>query len=108
MDYEVQATVAATLIKHLKKEKEATEDQVKMGIKHIWMIVGVWRDRMKTKIDDCSVAVWNQWSKQAAKLQVLRIDAENRKKAGDNFYKMDEESIITIQEELSNDFYVMA
>ena len=28
-DYEVQAMAAATLIKQLKKEKEATEDKVK-------------------------------------------------------------------------------
>ena len=58
------------------------------------MIVAVWRDRMKTKIDDCTVIVWNQWSQQAAKLQIFRADAENRKKAIDNFYKMDEEHIV--------------
>ena len=46
--------------------------------------------------------------KQTTKLQLLRADAENRKKVGDNFYKMDEESIVTIQEELSNDFYALA
>ena len=39
---------------------------------------------------------------------MLRAYAENRKKAGDNFYKMDEESIVTIGEELSNDFYTLA
>ena len=32
-------------------------------------------------------------------------DAENRKKADDNFYQMDEESIVTIREELSDDFF---
>ena len=62
---------------------------------------------MKIKIDDCSTAVWNQWSKQAAELQLPRADAKNGKKASDNFYKMDEESIVTIQEELSNDFYAL-
>ena len=56
----MQATTAANLIKQLKKEKEATEDKLKMGIKRIQMIVGAWRDRMKIKIDDCSTVVWNQ------------------------------------------------
>ena len=45
---------------------------------------------------------------QAAELQTLRADAENRKKTGDKFYKMDEESIVNIQEELSEDFYALA
>ena len=62
---------------------------------------------MKTKIDDCTVIVWNQWPQQATELQLLRADVENRKKANDNFYKMDEESIVTIHEELSVNFFVM-
>ena len=64
----------------------------------------VWRDQTKASIDDCSAKMWMQWSQQATELQILRADAENRKKAGNNFYKMDEESIVTIREELSDDF----
>ena len=52
--------------------------------------------------------MWMQWSQQATELQILRADAENRKKAGNNFYKMDEESIVTIREELSDDFFSLA
>ena len=54
--------------KQLKKEKEATEDKVKMGIKHIRMIIRDGRERMRTKVDDCSAVVGNRWSKQAAEL----------------------------------------
>ena len=67
----------------------------------------LWRDRIKASIDDCPTEMWMQWSQQAAKLQTLREDAENIKKAGDN-YKMDEESIVTIREELSDDFFSLA
>ena len=35
-------------------------------------------------------------------------EAENRKKAGNNFYLMDEQSIVTIWKELSNDFFSLA
>ena len=59
------------------------------------------------KIDDCFVAAWNQWSKRATKLQVLCVDAKNQKKANDN-YKMKDESIITIQEELFDDLIALA
>ena len=41
-------------------------------------------------------------------MQVLRADAENRQKEGNDFYKMDEESIVTIWEELSDDFLSLA
>ena len=43
-----------------------------------------------------------------AELQVLQVDAKNGKKGGDNFYKMDEASVITIREKLFNDFYALA
>ena len=59
MEYEVQATTTTNLIKQLKKEKEAMEDKVKMGIKRIWIIIRAWRDQIKIKIDDCSTVVWN-------------------------------------------------
>mgnify|MGYP006889230798 CR=1 FL=1 len=57
MNYEVKVTTTANLIKHLKKEKEATKDKVKMGIKRIRVIIVAWRERMKTKVDDCSLVV---------------------------------------------------
>ena len=36
------------------------------------------------------------------------LGAKNWKKAEEHFYKMDEESIVTIREELSDDFYALA
>ena len=83
------------------------EDKVKMGIERIRKLVKAWRDRTKTRIVHYSAAVWHQWSKQAAELQLLWADVENRKKDENNSYKMDEESIVTIQEELSEDFYAL-
>ena len=70
--------------------------------------MSAWRDRTRTSINECSEKVWKEWSQQAAELQTLRADAENRKKASDKFYKMDEESIVTIREELSEDFFSLA
>ena len=50
-------------------------------------------------------ATWKEWAADVAELQALRVDAENRVKEGDNFYKMGKESsIITILEKISNDF----
>ena len=46
---------------------------------------------------------WKTWSTQAAKLQLLKADQENKKKQGHAFFKMDEASIITVRGELAND-----
>ena len=48
--YEVAITAIVDLIK------------TKLGINRIQMIVAAWRGRTKTKIDDCSATMWNQWS----------------------------------------------
>ena len=52
--------------------------------------------------------MWKEWSQQAAELQILRADEENWRKASDKFYKMDEGSIVTIREELLEDFFSIA
>ena len=59
------------------------------------MILAAWKEWMKRNIDESSMEWWTQWSLQVVELQVLRADAGNRKKSGDQFYKMDEHSIIT-------------
>ena len=38
----------------------------------------------------------------------MRADVENRRKDGENFFKMDAESIVTIREELSDAFLSLA
>ena len=55
------------------------------------------RQPLHRRLEECTASVWERWSKQATKLQ-LRVDVENRKKVGDYFYKMDQESIVTIRE----------
>ena len=45
------------------------------------------------------------WSNQAVELQLFKADHENRKKQGQWFFKRDEESITTVQDELANDIY---
>ena len=46
---------------------------------------------------------WKTWSADAAELQLLRADRENRKAQGQGFFKMTEEAISTIQEDIAKD-----
>ena len=67
-----------------------------------------WSDRAQANINESTEKLWKEWSQQETELQTLRADAESRRKIGDKFYKMDEESIVTIREELSEDFFALA
>ena len=108
VDYESQAQAAVAIIIRLRQEKQEANARAQLGVDRIRLIMSAWRDRAQTSINECSEKVWKEWSQQAAELQTLRADAENRMKAGDKFYKMDEESIVTIREELSEDFFALA
>ena len=46
---------------------------------------------------------WQIWSAQAAELQLLRADRENRKVQGKGFLKMLEEAMTTVQEDIGKD-----
>ena len=44
---------------------------------------------------------WKTWSAQATEWQLLRADRENKKAQGHEFFKMTEEAIFTVQEEIT-------
>ena len=106
MEYETQAQVVAAIIGRLRKEKQEANARAQLGVDRIWLIMSAWRNRAQTSINECSEKVWKEWSQRAAERQTLRVDAENR--MNEKFYKMDEESIVTIREELSEDFFALA
>ena len=43
---------------------------------------------------------WVDWSKQAIELHILWAAKENHRKEGRGFYKLDEQSVTTIQKDL--------
>ena len=107
-DYVAQAQFMADIIKRLRKEKQEASARAKAGVDRIKLIMSSWSTRAQASINESAEKLWREWAQQAAELQTLRADAENRKKTGDGFYKMDEESIVNIREELSEDFYALA
>ena len=108
MHYQGQVEATTRLIKQLKDEKQIAKDKLKMGIGQIRDIVLTWKNRTKRLVEESSVQWWSKWAKHTSEVQVLRADVENRRKDDDDFYKMDEECIVTIQEELSDDFLSLA
>ena len=50
---------------------------------------------------------WEDWSAQAAKLQIFRVDEENRRKEGHGYYKLNEGSVNAIQADLVDYYRVL-
>ena len=50
---------------------------------------------------------WKTWSAQASELQLLRADRDNRKAQGQGFFKMSEEVISIVREDIAKDLYEM-
>ena len=51
---------------------------------------------------------WQTWSARAAELQLLRVDRENRKAQVQGFFKMTDEAVTVVQEDIAKDLYEMA
>ena len=87
---------------------EICRSQVGMDKTRIKAVITKHRQRFNSKIEQTLACAWQEWSTQAAKLQVLRADAENRWKERRGFYKMDENSIQLLREDLTEEFHALA
>ena len=70
----------------------------------IKILVEKYRQQHTKKIKDTLGHAGQAWSAQDAKLHILRADAENRRKEGQEYYKMDETSIQTLRANLTDDY----
>ena len=81
-EYEGQDQAVAAIIGWLRQEKQEANARAQLGVDRIRLIMSAWRGRAQTSINECAEKVWKEWSQQAAELQTLRADVENRMKAG--------------------------
>ena len=95
-------------IEKAKHETLALQTMYDTGEERINVLVMKQRQILNRKVDETLAAGWKQWSAQAAELQVLWADAENRRKEGKGFYKMDDNNIQMIREDLTEDFHALA
>ena len=91
----------------LKLEKAQHDNMALQALQAKWedrvnALVMKQRQILNRKINETLDAGWKQWWAQAAELQMLWVDAENRQKEGKGFFKM--EAISLIREDLEEDF----
>ena len=62
------------------------------------------REKFSAQIKPTLDNGWEAWAAQAAELHTYRADWENRKKEGRGFYKLSEETVATVREDLAKDY----
>ena len=64
--------------------------------------------KLNQKVEEALAWGRNDWLAQPAELQIFRVDAENRKKEGHEFFKMDKNNIQVLREDLAEEFQALA
>ena len=74
----------------------------------IKVLIDKHRQWFNQKIEEMLAHAWHEWSAEATELHVLRADIENRRKEGRAFYKMDENNINVLCEDLTEESHTAA
>ena len=104
-------SVELTLAKY-KEEAEQAKAELGMrqpGVNELRLrtLVDRQRQHFTTTVQAAIGRAGEEWAAQAAELHILRADAENRRKEGRGFYKMDEASIQTLRADLTEDYHAL-
>ena len=101
--YEENVASSTNKISNLKSALEEMQTCTEMKTKCIKMLLETKRDRFSEQLQAALNRGWAEWAKQAAELHTYRADRENQQKDDKGFYKLNEESIATVREDLMQD-----
>ena len=79
-----------------------------MGTARIRTLLHTHRTNFEKLLTDALANGWARWVQQAAELHTFRADHENRAKEGKGFFKLNENSIATVREDLAKDYQALA
>ena len=103
--WELMAAKLQAEAKSAKEELEAVRAQPGMDETRIRVLIEKHRQHLTKKVEEAVGRAGEEWAAQAAELHILRADAENRRKEGRGFYKMDEASIQNLRADLTEDYH---
>ena len=106
--YELLAAKLQAEVNGLKEELAAVRAQPGMDETRIRILIEKQRQHLTRKVEETLSRAGEEWAAQAAELHILRADAENRRKEGRGFYKMDEASIQNLRADLTEDYHSLA
>ena len=102
----IEAVVAnKRKIENLTKALDESQVRATLMTDRICTLLQANHEKFNTQL---KVAMDKGWATQAAKLHTYRTDRENRRKDGKGFYKLSEDNITAIHEDLAEDYQVLA
>ena len=91
------------IVSDLRKQLETAQFDASITKEKVQAIVGRHRSQTKKMIEESLDKGWKIWSAQAAELQLLRADRDNRRVQGPGFFKMAQKDIDTVHEDITKD-----
>ena len=79
-----------------------------MGAEPVCTLLHTHRGRFEKQLTEALAKGWAGWTQQAAELHTFRTDHETRTKAGKGFFKLNNENIAVVREELAADYQALA
>ena len=79
-----------------------------MGPERIRTLLHTHRGNFEHRLTEALAKGWAGWAQQAAELHTFRADHENRTKSGQGFFKLSNESIAAVREDLATDYQALA
>ena len=84
---------------------ESNQAQISMYDTRIKILIDRHRQHLSKKIEEAFGRTGEEWAAQDVELHISRVDAENRRKEGRGFYKMNDASIQTLRVDLYEDYH---
>ena len=106
--YDQATTLYKKEIADTKNALHATQNHLEAARNNVRCIMGTHREKFTGQIKAAMDKGWEAWAVQAAELHTYRADWENRKKEGKGFYKLSEETVATVREDLAKDYSELA
>ena len=108
LQYEVRAQGHTAKINTLKTSLDELRAKTDMGTARIRTLLHTHRAKFEKSLTDALANGWAGWAQQAAELHTFRADHENRAKEGKGFFKLNDDSIATVREDLAKDYQALA
>ena len=77
--------------------------KIEMGVARIRTLLHTHRGRFERQLTEAL----DKWTKKAAELPTFRVDPENWTKAGQGFFKLNNDSIAAVREDLAADYQAL-
>ena len=79
-----------------------------MGPERIRTLLHTHRGKFEQRLTEALAKGWAGWAQQAAELHTFLADHENRTKSGQGFFKLSNESIAAVREDLAADYQALS